>query len=436
MLPMQTIKLFPHQEQALNETKEYERVAYYLDMGLGKTFVGSEKLKSFGNNINLLICQKSKMKDWEQHFKDYYDYNVVIYSKKQVIPNNSVIIINYDLVWRRPELLELENFTLMLDESSCIKNSTSKRTKFILKLKPSNVILLSGTPVGGKYEELHSQLKLLGWKISKKAFWSNYIESYLIKVGSFKIPKITGYKNIERLKRKLRDHGAIFMKTDEVIELPEQNDNIIKVENTPIYKKFIKNRLITVDLIGLCEFKDDSDFNSKDVTPRIELVGDTSLTNLLYQRQLASQYNANKYNTLKDILESTEDRLLIFYNFNFEMESIIKICKKLKKPISVVNGDIKDLKNYENKSNSVTLIQYQAGAMGLNLQKANKIIYFSLTLSSELFEQSKKRIHRLGQKNTCFYYYLITRNSIEEKIYETLLKRQDFTNKLFEEIQR
>ena len=49
----------------------------------------------------------------------------------------------------------------------------------------------------------------------------------------------------------------------------------------------------------------------------------------------------------------------------------------------------------------------------------------------ELFEQSKKRIHRIGQKNTCMYYYLITENSIEEKIFETLKQRRDYTDELF-----
>ena len=72
--------------------------------------------------------------------------------------------------------------------------------------------------------------------------------------------------------------------------------------------------------------------------------------------------------------------------------------------------------------------------MGLNLQKANKIVYFSLPLQSELFEQSKKRIHRIGQEKTCFYWYLITKNSVEEQIYQTLKERRDYTNKLFEEM--
>lgn len=409
------INLYPHQEKALKETQNFNRVAYYLDMGLGKTYVGSEKLHQLNTEYNLLVCQKSKIQDWEEHFKTYYDYRVIMYNKPGPIPKHSIIIINYDLVWRRPELLELKDFTLMLDESSMIKNETSNRAKFILKMKPKNVILLSGTPVGGKYEQLWSQCKLLGWNISKQLYWNNYINYIKIDVGRFPIKKITGYKNVERLKAKLRDHGAIFIKTEEVFDLPEQIEKTIHVENISEYKKFKKDRLITID--------------------GIELIGDTSLTKMLYLRQLASQYNPNKLDALEDLLESTEDRLIIFYNFTAEMEQIKKLCKKLDKPVSIVNGPSKDLKNYENHNNSVTFVQYQAGAMGLNLQKSNKIIYFSLPLASELFEQSKKRTHRIGQSRTCFYYYLITKNSLEEDILNTLRLRKDFTDKLFKEME-
>lgn len=410
------VKLMEHQIEAIELTKDHNRVAYYYDMGLGKTFIGSEKMKVLNANVNLIVCQKSKLQDWYEHFKTYYpQYNVLIYSKSREIPDKSIVIINYDLVWRRAELLNLKDFTLILDESSYIKNETSKRTKFILKMKPKNVILLSGTPCSGKYEELYSQCKLLGWNISKKAFWDNYIITKNMEVNGFKIPIVIGYKNVDRLKAKLRQYGAVFKKTEEVLTLPEQLDNIVKIKSTQEYKKFKKDRIVTIN--------------------NQELVGDTSLTNMLYQRQLAAMYNKNKYEVLKDLIESTEDRLLIFYNFTGELDEIKNICKKLNKPISVVNGKVKDLKNYETKDNSVTLLQYQAGAMGLNLQLSNKIIYFSLPLSSELFEQSKKRTHRLGQKKTCMYYYLITEGTIETKIFEVLEKRRDFTNRLFEELE-
>jgi SNF2 family DNA or RNA helicase len=412
------VYLYNHQQQALSQTLDKTRVAYYLDMGLGKTYVGSEKLKELNAPYNLLVCQKSKIKDWAEHFKNHYDYHVIIYKNQPIesIPKHSVIIINYDLVWRRKQLLELRDFTLLLDESQYIKNETSNRAKFILGLNPTNVILLSGTPTGGKYEELWSQLKLLGWNISKKLFYKHYTITEKLDMGEFQITVVKGYKNINRLKEKLKEHGAVFMKSEEVFDLPEQIENMVTVKNTKEYRKFKKDRVI----------------NLSDET----LIGDTSLTKLLYLRQLSSIYNPNKYQALKDLLASTNDRIVVFYNFKKEFETIKSICEDLEKPVSCINGDGTDLTNYEVKNNTITLVQYQAGASGVNLQKANKIIYYSLPLSSELWMQSKKRIHRIGQNKTCFYYYLITEKSVEEKILQVLKERRDFTLDLFEKVDR
>ena len=62
------MELYEHQKKALELTKQFNKVAYYLDMGLGKTFVGSEKMHELGNNTNIIICQKSKIQDWVDHF--------------------------------------------------------------------------------------------------------------------------------------------------------------------------------------------------------------------------------------------------------------------------------------------------------------------------------------------------------------------------------
>lgn len=399
-------------------------------MGLGKTFVGSEKMKQLDANVNLVICQKSKVEDWMEHFREHYEKSYIIYDLTKnkdydyffrcidMYEECPLIgVINYDLIFRRPELAQLKNFTLMLDESSVIQNEMSKRSKFIIKkLNPTNVILLSGTPTGGKYERLWSQCKLLGWKISKEAFWNTYVDYHYDKKDGFPLLIIDGYKNVERLKRKLREYGAIFMKSEEVFDLPEMCNNTLLVSTTKEYRKFRKDAIVIFE--------------------NQEFVGDTTLTKMLYERMLCGFANKHKLNAFEDILESTNDRLIVFYNFVNELAILTDILIKHERPISIINGDIKDLSAYEKSEDSVTLVQYQAGSMGLNLQKANKIVYFTPPLSSELFEQSKKRIHRIGQERTCFYYYLTCRNSIEEKIYTTLAKRRDYTNALFEEDDR
>lgn len=416
------VNLFPHQTLALDETKDFNRVGYFLDMGLGKTYVGSEKMYHMKNGINLLVCQKSKIDDWIEHFKEHYSMPVYNLTDKDdferffemtELVHGIVGVINYELTFRRSNLLDLEHFTLMLDESSMITNPTAKRTKFIHDLKPDNVILLSGTPTGGKYEKLWSQLKLLGWNISKDLFYKQYVIQEWIDDGSgFKIKVITGYKNVDRLKMKLKQHGCIFMKTEEVFDLPEQTFIPIMVRNTRQFRQFMKNSVI--------QLSDD-----------IELIGDTKLTKRMYARQLCGQYSTAKLEAFQSLVESTDDRLIVFYNFNEELFKMKEIVESLEKPISIVNGSIRDLEAYENQSDSVTFVQYQAGAKGLNLQKANKIVYFTLPQSSEDYEQSKKRIHRIGQDNKCFYYLLMVKNSVEEDILETLKNRKDYDDELF-----
>lgn len=381
-----------------------------------------------------MVCQKSKIDDWVDHFKTFYpEYMVLNLTKKtesitfrdavntkELYDRPDVIgVINYDLIFRRSWILELENFTLLLDESGLITNEQAKRSAFILKLKPESVILLSGTPTAGKYEKLWSQLKLLGWDIDKKAYWKSYVDTewVLDEDTGFKREVIRGYKNTEHLMKRLSQFGAVFMKTDEVIDLPEQIEQNIMLEPTKQYKAFTKNQYLMMP----------------DGT---ELVGDNTLTRMLYQRQLCGQYHDEKIQAFRDLVESTEDRLIVFYNFNQELSKLWKIAIELERPVSFLNGSTKDLNSYELHENSITFIQYQAGAMGGNFQKANKIIYFTLPLgkgSCDLWEQSKKRIHRIGQNKPCFYYYLLVKNSIEIYNLEMLRLGKELTDELFKE---
>lgn len=418
------IKFFAHQAQALELTKNCNKVAYFHDMGLGKTFTGAEKMVRLGAKMNLLICQKSKIQDWASHFKEHYPEIVVwnLTNKKEfdnfklfcVEGYIHVAIINYELAWRRKQLLELQDFTLMLDESSLIQNRKAKQTKFILKLQPANVILLSGTPTAGKYENLWTQAHLLGWNISERLFQNQYVNWLKMKLFSGQyisvVDKENPYKNVERLKEKFREHGAVFLKTEECFDLPEQTFIEIKVSNSKEYRKFMKDSIVQ---LADCE-----------------LVGDTNLTKRLYARQLCGIYSKDKLSAFRDLAESTNDRLIVFYNFTDELKQMESVLP-LDRPYDIINGKMKTLNAYENHSDAVVFVQYQAGAMGLNLQKANKIVYFSPPERCELWMQSQKRIHRIGQEKPCYYYKLVCKNSVEEQIYRALERGVDFTDELF-----
>ena len=267
------VELMQHQKQCLDALKDRKRCAIYHDMGLGKTFTGGEKLTQVGNAINLIICQKSKIEDWIEHFHLYYsefpyctelfnltkkkDMNRFIktadewhdtdwitddltgepYSVDNPDPCQYIGVINYELAFRRPDLLKLQRFTLMLDESSLISNENAKRSRFILKMKPDAVILLSGTPTAGKYEKLWSQCCLLGWSISKEVFWNSYVETTWAE--GFKRKVVTGYKRVDHLKRKLAEYGAVFLKTEEVIDLPQQIEQQIILHPTKVEQNLL-----------------------------------------------------------------------------------------------------------------------------------------------------------------------------------------------------
>lgn len=411
------MELYKFQKEILKASEGLSRVAYYLDMGLGKTFIGAEKMKQLNAPINLVVCQKSKIEDWKEHFKSYYDYELFDLTKskefnkfeeavKTKTKHKITAIINYDILWRRDLdfILNSYNFTLMLDESSLIQNTQAERTSFVVRdLRPANVILLSGTPVGGKYENLYSQMYLLGYREKYMSFFAEYVKYKSIKApNGYDVIIPTGYKDEEKLKTLLKSLGCFFMKTEEVIELPKQNFIDVKLRKPWGYEELLRKPL------KKCEHAE--------------------FVRMIELRKL-SGVNKEKETALLDLISSSQSRFIIFYCYDAELEIIKKVCKKLHRPTSVINGHEKDLSCYETKEDCITMVQYQAGAMGLNLQKANKIIFYSPTFRSELYEQAKKRIHRIGQEKTCFYYLL--KAGFDFTVYKVLEKRKDYTNKLF-----
>lgn len=415
------MQLYKHQRDVLKQLKPYNKCAMYLDMGLGKSATGAVKASSYHKPI-LIVCPKSVIQQWENTFADWCEeyrvYNLT--NKKQLVSfiNDTqelkMGVINYESAWRKPELLKLKNYTLILDESQAIANNTSKQSKGICKLKFENLILLSGTPCSNaRYDKLYTQLKLLGLHMNKRSYEDRYCNFFDMEKGGVKfrvLSKSSPYKNVDELKNTMRELGCVFMRTDEVIELPEQRFIDISIKQSKYYKTFSKD--------GYVDCGD------------IEYLSSSPATDMLYLRQLCN--SKEKIEALKTLIESTEDRLIIFYNFNCELELLVQLVSKLKRPLSFINGSEKNLNCYHNDNNSITLVQFQSGSSGVNLQKANKIIYYSPPIKSDFYEQSKKRIHRIGQSLNCCYWKLITSNSIEQKIYNTLDLKRDYTLKLFE----
>lgn len=387
---------------------------------MSKTYCGSYKAVSFNKPI-LIICPKSLISQWIEHFNDVHpEWGTYDLTKKKRLDEfmsaeriNKVGIINYESAWRKPELLKLRDFTLMLDESQAIANNTSKQTKGVVKLKFDNLVLLSGTPCSNaRYDKLYTQLKMLGLHMNKRSYEDRYCNFFDMEKSGIKfrvLSKTNPYKNVDELKQVMKELGCVFMRTDEVLDLPEQRFINVWVPPSKYYKTFVKDGYVDCG--------------------NTEYISSSPATDMLYSRQLCN--SKEKLEMVKTLIEGTEDRVIIFYNFNCELELLQQLVQKLKRPISYINGSVKNLNCYNNNSDSVTLVQYQSGSSGVNLQKASKMIYYSPPIKSDFFEQSKKRIHRIGQDNKCTYWKLITNNSIELNIYNTLAKKQDYNEELF-----
>ena len=140
-----------------------------------------------------------------------------------------------------------------------------------------------------------------------------------------------------------------------------------------------------------------------------------------------------KIKWLDDLLDCINDRLVVFYNFNVERDRIIKLLEKKKIPYSEYSGRTKSFDEFKNNEKSVALCQYKSASTGINdLVVSNKCVFYSLPTEYIDFIQSKKRLDRIGQTKKPLFYYLICKDTVEEKIYWRLMQGKDFDDKMFQ----
>lgn len=436
---MEETILRDYQRDALTFLKQHYKGAAFMEMGLGKTFVGSEMIKDWMSpqyqvKHVIVLCQLSKVKDWIEHLFKYLPDDIDIINGRADFPKeiwDGVLVINYDLAITTgkkeffSKIIKSKTFNpaewgVICDESSVLQHRTTRRSELMIGTDRSrktglgtafqNSLLLSGTPCNGKYENLWVQAKILGYEGSYKE-WLDMTCQYSVHPEK-KYYEIYDYIDGDIINRILGVYGAYFLRAEEVLNLPPVQDITVRCSEPSGYKELRKTGIYKT------EYGD-------------RVVADTTLKKYMEERKLLAM-NKNKYNTLNELLESTDERVIVFTNFVAEYNEIKEMCVILNKPASFINGSVKDLTNYHNNDNSVTIVQYQAGSMGLNLQKASIMIMASPPVSCEHYMQSRGRIYREGQVNTCRYYEILG-GRLEENIYESLKRGQDFTLDLYEE---
>lgn len=429
------IKLYRHQEIALSYMRSSNYFALFMEQGTGKTipslFRILDLLKSGAIEDALVIAPKSALGAWE---RDIELFNKI----DREILKESITLINYDKVWRGDKKSPYFRKwgCIILDEAHCIKNRTSKRSKFILRIATMSDYryILTGTPIGnGQLENIWSLYCFLdpylvrGYPYSRifGGSYKNFEKRYCI-LNMYHKP--SSYIHVKELQDIINEYSYRVKKVD-CLDLPEKlPDEVIKVD---LAEKALYKKLATESAI--LEY---------------EILAENPLARLIKLRQLASghikldngaimELKNEKLNILQELLEGYESdkKIVIFAEFKYSISKIAELLKKMKIKNVILDGNQKNKNIWRrfqtDKTIRVIVCQYQTASAGIDLFASDTIIYYEQTLRSNTLEQSRDRIHRTGQKEKCSYIHLLTRGTVEVDIYRALAGYSDFSEKLF-----
>lgn len=440
------INLYHHQEIALSYLRLNDNFALFMEQGTGKTIPALmrilELLKSGEIRDALIVGPKSALGAWERDIEKFEP-------KDRRILSHGVFIINYDKVWRmKPE--DLPSDCIVLDEAHAIKNRTSRRSGFLLKLatRAKYRYILTGTPISnGQLENIYSLYCFLDPYLDRGRVYSRIFQEHLSRVGkgTYKgtyyefqdrycilnqYHKPTSYINVRELQELINEYSYRVKKVD-CLDLPEK----------------LPDELVYVDLAEKALYKklhDDS------AILEYEILAENPLSRLVKLRQLVSGHiklesgtvistKCEKIPILRELIEGYDDekKLVIFAEFKFSIAQVGALLDEMGIKYVTLDGDQKDKtvwrKFQADERIRVIVCQYQTAAAGIDLFASDTIIYYEPTLRSNLLEQSRDRIHRSGQVNKCSYIHLITRGTVEVNIYRALAGYSDFSEKLFTE---
>lgn len=431
------IKLYRHQEIALAYMRSNNFFALFMEQGTGKTipalFRILDLLRSGAIEEALVVAPKSALGAWERDIEKFPPLD-------REILREAVTLINYDKIWRGEKKSPYNRRfgCIVLDEAHLIKNRTSRRSKFILKIATlaDYRYILTGTPISnGQLENIWSLYCFLDPYLERghpysRIFGGSYktFEDRYCLLNMYHKP--SGYVHVRELQDIINAYSYRVKKVD-CLDLPEKlPDEVVKVD---LAEKALYKKLSTESAI--LEY---------------EILAENPLSRLVKLRQLASGFiktedgtivdlKTEKLAILEELLEGYEDdkKVVIFAEFKHSIGKISDLLRKKKIRFVVLDGDQGDKtiwrKFQADPKIRVIVCQYQTAAAGIDLFSSDTIIYYEPTLRSNTLEQSRDRIHRTGQVNRCSYIHLLTRGTVEVDIYRALAGYADFSERLFVE---
>lgn len=435
------IELYDYQNKQIKDALLMGKNINLSDVGTGKTFVGlgvyKQLVKTKTFNKLLIVCLASKVSDFAFDASQL-DLGVTPLDKgtkrnRALLEASDCVSISFESVWRLEELKSwVDSSTMILiDESHKVKNPASKVGFFVRELatQAGFTYQMTATPItNGKYEEWYNQLMIarkldIEYKDFKRKFTIEELQSTKIAGGRERyFNQIVGYKNTDILD-KIVDTSSVYKKRDLTKDMKPL---FIKYEfkKPTMYGKIQKQRVLQLD---------DGTIKEYDST--------SSIYHAL--RQLSSgvlngvgkTIKKDKLNRLKDLLDTLDERVVIFYNYDSELHALRELMTSLQVPFAEYNGYSHDISAFETNDNGVCLVQYKSGSTGKNgFQIASVCVFFSQPNGSTEYTQAVGRISRIGQAKQPIIYSLVTTNSVESKVYDANLAGKEITDNIMEEL--
>ena len=434
------MKFVPHnyQKYAIDFIKDHKTAALLLDMGLGKTVTTLTAIKDLMHDdftiqrvliiAPLRVTQSTwptEIQKWD-HLKDL-SYSVVLGTPSQrmaALQNNAnIYLINREnLDW----LINKSGFTfdfdmVVIDELSSFKNFKAKRFTSFMKVrhKVDRIVRLTGTPSSNGLMDLFAEFKVLDMGERLGYYISRYRDKYFLpdKRNGMQIYSWKPREDAEQeIYNKISDI-TISMKSVDFLDMPELVMNEVPVDMGLKEKQKYD------------EFKADLVLQLKEAA--IDAANAAVLSNKLLQMANGAIYDEfnvshhihdQKLDALEDLIEGTNGKpILIAYWFQHDLERI-----KERFNVRQIKTS-QDIIDWNEGSIPIAVIHPASAGHGLNLQAGGStLVWFGLTWSLELYQQTNARLWRQGQSDTVVIHHIIAKDTIDEDVM-LALKRKDKT---------
>ena len=438
------MKYRPHdyQKYAINFIIEHPVSAIFLDCGLGKTSITLTALNElmfnrFEVGKVLIIAPlrvakntwSAEIEKWE-HLKKL-KYSIAVGSEDERIQalkqQSDIYIINRENVQWLVENFDFDFDMVVIDELSSFKNYQSKRFKSLMKVRPfvKRVVGLTGTPSSNGLMDLFAEFKVLDMGKRLGRFITHYRNTYFTpdkRNGQV----IYSYKPLPFAEQAIYDKIAditISMKSTDLLKMPKLISSKYEVE------------LSSKECDRYEELKREFVLQLPD--GEVTAANAASLSNKLAQIANGAIYDDGKniigihdrkLDALEDIIESMNGRpLLVAYWFKHDLERISERLHERHIPYEQLNTS-ESIRRWNNGEIPVALIHPASVGHGLNLQQGGStLVWFGLTWSLELYQQTNARLWRQGQSaETVVIQHIIAKGTIDAQIM-TALERKDKT---------